>query len=119
MITADEIIIKYVEGKIVPSLDWIIKNLETDVEVVAGNSEDKERLRKFLQGVADEFEEFLQAGGIDERDNQDDAEIFGDEDIIVSPDSELDEGTDGFMNPEDDNEPDIFGSNGGCGFGPT
>jgi len=112
----DEVIMKYVEGKLVPGLDWVIKNLETDVEVMAGNSDMKERLRKFLQGVADEFEEYLQAGGLDDRDNQDDTDIFGDEDIVVSPSSESDDFGSGLFDDEDDDGENLggpFGMGGG------
>jgi hypothetical protein len=112
----DEIMMKYVEGKIMPGLEWVIKNLENDVEVIAGASEIKERLRKFLQGVSDEFEEYVQAGGLDDRDNQDDADVFGDDDIVVSPDSESDEFGGGMFNDDDDGDDDSggpFGLGGG------
>jgi hypothetical protein len=104
MIEYEEIMMKYVEGKLFKMYDWILTNLETDPEVVAGNNPDKELLRKFLQQQHDELEDFIQDGGIDDRDMQDDSDIFGDEDIVTSPDSSLDERSDDFMTPPDDDD---------------
>lgn len=108
MIEYDEIMMKYVEGKLFKMYDWILDNLQKDPEVIAGNSKDKEALRKFLQQQADELEDFIQAGGIDERDMQDDSDIFGEDDIITHPGSDLDKRSGEFMDPDDD-EPDFEG----------
>jgi hypothetical protein len=119
-ISYDEIRLKYIEGKLLPGLDWIIKNLESDPEVVAGACQRKENLRKFLQGVADEFEEYLHAGDADPRDNQDDTQLFGDEDIVVAPNTSPDSTGIDFLNDKDDDseEDDVNGflKDGGHNF---
>ena len=42
MIEYDEIMMKYVEGKLIPMYDWIISNLEKDPARLAGEDKDKE-----------------------------------------------------------------------------
>ena len=106
MISYDEIMMKYVEGKLVKMYDWILKNLENDPEVIAGEDREKENLRKFLQEQVDVIEEYIQAGGIDDRDNQDDADIFGEDDIVTSPASTLDEKSQDFLKPDDQEKED-------------
>ncbi len=78
----DEILIKYVEGGLLKNLSWLLQNLEKDPEVIAGSSREKDNLKKFLTSVNDQFEEFL-GDGEDNRGQQDDKELFGDDDIVV------------------------------------
>lgn len=109
-IAYDEIIIKYVEGGMLKNLGWLIKNLESDAEVVAGASREKGALLKFLTSVQDQFDEFLNDGD-DNRSNQDDKELFGDDDIVVGGSSGtqtdfMDPPTDGEDNPPDNDSTD-------------
>ena len=76
---------KYIEGKVVPGLKWIIEQLDADPEVIANSNREKTSLRKFLCDIDEQFSEYLEEPGSDDRDNQDDAELFGDDDIAVGP----------------------------------
>ncbi len=78
----DEIIIKYVEGGLVKNLEWLIQNLQSDPEVIASVSREKENLLKLLNTVNDEIQDFI-GDGDDNRGQQDDKELFGDDDIAV------------------------------------
>jgi len=80
----DEIVIKYVEGGLLKNLSWLLQNLEKDPEIIAGTSREKENLQKLLTMVRDQFDEFL-GDGDDNRSQQDDAELFGDDDVVVGP----------------------------------
>ena len=84
-ITYDEIMIKFVEGGIVKNLAWVVKNLEIDPEVLANASREKVALKKFLTDIQDQFDEFMKDADDDPRNNQEDTDIFGDDDIAVSP----------------------------------
>lgn len=103
MVEYEEIMIKYVDGKLFKMYNWILDNLEKDPELIAGESPNKEHLQKFLQEQCDALEEFIQAGGVDERDNQDDADIFGEEDIVIAPGAD-DSGMTEFLDDEDDDD---------------
>ena len=97
----DEIIIKYVEGGILKNLSWLLQQLEKDPEIVAGSCREKDNLKKFLTSVNDQFDDFL-GDGDDNRGQQEDKELFGDDDIVVG-------GRDGtqtdFMEPPNPDDP--------------
>ena len=101
----DEIVIKYLEGKFIKGYDWLIDKLEKDPQVIDDSSPEKVSLLKFLRGQLEAIDEFIQSDdGEAERNEQ--ADIFGDDDIVISPD---------FMHPEDDDDDDDEDF-GGFGF---
>lgn len=81
----DEIILKYVQGGLSKNIQWLIDNLQKDVEVTTEISREKCALLKLMNSINDQIEEFVSDCGDDARNNQDDKTLFGDDDIVVSP----------------------------------
>jgi hypothetical protein len=116
----DEIKIKIWDAKIVPIFEYLSKNLAEDPEVVAGTNRSKTAMLKFANAKLAEIEEFFEDGELDDRDNQSDADVFGDDDIAVGPGRttatgfmDPPDGADEFMDPDDDDGPDLDIGDGG------
>lgn len=80
--TFDEIIAKFVDGGLLRNIQYVVKNLEVDPDIIGDTDRAKSALLKFLRDIEVQFDEFLEDGTIDERDGVDDDDIFGDDDII-------------------------------------
>lgn len=103
----DEIIVKYVEGKLVPGIEWLTQQLDKDPQVISNSSREKVALRKFLCNIEEQFADFLNNPDEDPRDELDESDLYGDDDIIVGPgkDTAVD-----FMDPpEDEDMEDDYG----------
>lgn len=83
--TYDEIVMKYIESKIVPGISWVIQQLDQDNDVISNKNREKVILRKFLCDVEEQFSDFLNNPDEDPRDQLTEADIFGDDDIAVGP----------------------------------
>ena len=110
----DEIIMKVIEGKLVPMIDWTNDQLDKDPDVTRNTDRRKKCLHKFMLDIREQFRDFLASPDDDERDNQDDS-IFSDDDIVVGPGRHT---ATGFMDPpeegdfdddDDDDEDNPFG----------
>lgn len=119
IINYDEFKIKYLEGGLTENLKFLVKNLEQDEEVIKGSSREKVAARKFLTDILDQLEEFVSDGNDDPRNNLDDADVFGDEDIVVRPDGPT---STTFMDPPADGgkdaqaDKDLFNTNDDVDF---
>lgn len=80
----DEIIIKYVQSGLYKNLEFLVKNLEEDDEVKQETDRRKVLLYKFIVDLQKQIDVFLESPEDDPRNNQSD-DIFGDDDIAVSP----------------------------------
>lgn len=107
-ITYEEIMMKYVEGGLSNGLDWIIKNLEEDPDVISGADRKKINLLRFINDMNIQLKDFLSEPDADPRDNLDNKDVFGDDDIVVGPGGTS---TD-FLEPPEGEEPPEDGFEG-------